>query len=719
MFTGLLHAIRADPGLTVLVVKDVHWADEATLDLLRHTGRQFQGERALVLVSFRDEGPAMSVPLRQTLGELARQRTTRRVSLPPLSRAAVEQLVTGTPLDAREIHTLTGGDPFFVSEVLRGGGDRLPASARDAVLARAATLDAGAERALEAASLAGNRVDPALLEAVVGAPRSALDAVVATGLLVPDGHSLRFRHEIARLAVAEAVPEPRRAALHARILAALTSRGVQDDARLAFHAEGAGDSVAVVRHSEAAARRAAELGAHREAAAHLSRALTAGDHVDSRTRARLLDALATELGMLDRWRQGPNGTGRRPWFYGAPSMSRCASASRCECARGRCGASPAARTPVRRSTRPCTCSSPAGRAPSWPERWRKLAGTHMVNGEHEEALLVAERAEALAEQFGLPDVLSDVLDTRACSMLQLGQDWEPTMRRAIDVAVSSGCHEQAGRAYTNLYGSLVGAGEPPAGERVFLDGLTYCEDHEVTSFGNCLRATRVEALEATGRWSDASRLGWTQLDGATLSPNNRMHFALSLVRIAMRRGEVVPDGLLEDAVAACEGTGEPQWVVPARLLAGERAWLAGRLDEAHDAVAGALAAASATGTDGSLLGAAAVWARRLGLPHPDAAVAHEPWAGELRGDVTAAVARWQADLVPYEAALVLAWSPVCAHQVEAVRRLDALGASPVAAVASADGCGMPVCARFPAPREPRPVSTRRGSRPALRRSSSS
>ena len=172
LFAALLEAVRTDPGLTVLAVEDVQWADEATLDLLRFLGRRIQKERALVLVTFREEGASSPATLRMALGELARQRATRRVALAPLAPRAVAQVVAGTGLDPVEVHHLTGGNPYFVAEVLGSADGDLPASARDAVLARAAQLEERSRELLDVAALAGNRVDPALLAVVTDAPEA-------------------------------------------------------------------------------------------------------------------------------------------------------------------------------------------------------------------------------------------------------------------------------------------------------------------------------------------------------------------------------------------------------------------------------------------------------------------------------------------------------------------------------------------------------------------
>jgi predicted ATPase len=105
------------------VIEDIHWADGATLDLLRFLGRRVATCRALVLVTFRDDEIPSEHPLAAIVGELERQATVRRVHLSPLSDAAVGELagMSGTPLDPVRLHDLTGGNPFFVTEVLASG----------------------------------------------------------------------------------------------------------------------------------------------------------------------------------------------------------------------------------------------------------------------------------------------------------------------------------------------------------------------------------------------------------------------------------------------------------------------------------------------------------------------------------------------------------------------------------------------------------------------
>jgi len=261
IFAALLATLREAPSL--VIIEDVHWADAATLDLVKFMGRRIHQVPALLVLTFRDVIEP-SHPLRVLLGDLATARTATRIVLPPLSAAAVRKLA-GDRVDAMALHSQTGGNPFFVTEVLASGGG-VPATVRDAVLARAARLSDGARHALETAAVIGARPELALL-ASCGVQQGAADECVAGGILRAQDDAIAFCHELARQAVLGAIAPQRLRALHARVLGALRAlRGV-DPAQVAHHADAAADAAAVRKWAPLAARAAAAAGAHREAAA--------------------------------------------------------------------------------------------------------------------------------------------------------------------------------------------------------------------------------------------------------------------------------------------------------------------------------------------------------------------------------------------------------------------------------------------------------------------
>jgi predicted ATPase len=272
---------------TVLVIEDLHWADEATLDVIRMLGRRVDRFGALVVATYRDDELGTHHPLRVVLGELARIQDAEWLDIPRLSRDAVALLSEPCGIDPDELYRKTGGNPFFVSEVLASGTGEVPATVRDAVLARAAGVSGPARQLLEAISIAPGSAQIGMLEAVAGDALRCLEECIEHGMVIPAGRAVAFRHELARLVIEESIAPDRRVALHARTLKALA--GSSDHARLAHHAEAAGDANAVLRFAPEAARRASALGAHRESAAQYERALRFGERMTPGQRAEILE----------------------------------------------------------------------------------------------------------------------------------------------------------------------------------------------------------------------------------------------------------------------------------------------------------------------------------------------------------------------------------------------------------------------------------------------
>ena len=188
-----------------------------------------------------------------------------RVNVPPLSAEAVDELAAPYGVDARELYRVTGGNPFFVVEALTAGSVEIPGTVREAVLARVALLSVEARALLDPLAVMRPGADLSLFEALAGDAIDRIDECLASGVVVPAGEGVAFRHELERMVIEESLAPHHRKALHARALELLAqASGSPDLARLAHHAEAAGDAGAVLRYAPAAAERASALGAHRE-----------------------------------------------------------------------------------------------------------------------------------------------------------------------------------------------------------------------------------------------------------------------------------------------------------------------------------------------------------------------------------------------------------------------------------------------------------------------
>jgi predicted ATPase len=281
---------------TLVVLEDIHWADEATLDVLRLVGRRIATVPALVAATYRDDELDRLHPLRLVLGDIGSGERVARLEVKPLSADAVAVLATARKVDPDELFRKTFGNPFYVTEALASVDVEIPNTVRDAVLARASRLGEAARTVLEAVAVVPPRAELWLLGRLVPEAVDCIGECVSAGMLTAGPGFVAFRHELARLAVEESLPPNRSLALHRKALEALTAPGVGvgDLARIAHHAEAADDADAVLRCAPAAAARAAALGAHREAAAQCERALRFGDRLPPADRAKILEWRARE-----------------------------------------------------------------------------------------------------------------------------------------------------------------------------------------------------------------------------------------------------------------------------------------------------------------------------------------------------------------------------------------------------------------------------------------
>jgi DNA-binding CsgD family transcriptional regulator/tetratricopeptide (TPR) repeat protein len=672
LFGALLRQVSEPQTLNVVVIEDIHWADEATVDLLRFLGRRLRDAPVLLVATYRDEDLAAGDPLRAALGEIARQRTTRRVELAPLSADAVRILAGSSGLDAAELYRLTGGNPFYVTEVIRAGMSEIPAAARDAVLARAVRLSEGSREVLDVAALIGTRSDLPLIESVTGCSPSAVDEILASGLLAEDGEWLRFRHEIARLAVEQAIPAHRRSAIHARILVALESAGCEDHARMAFHAEGAGDGPAVLRYASSAARQAAELASHREAAAQFERALRFTDGADPATVAGLYDGLAYELGLLDRWDDAVD-AGERAlarWRQVGDQRRESATLRHLSHTMWRLCRGREAKAAIESAV---AILEPFGPSAELARAYANLAGDRMEDGENDAAIELSRRAQGLAESLGLPDVLSDALNTEACASSVKGGEWTSLMQRALEIAVSGRMQAQAGRAYANMHATYCVQRRFDEAQRCFMEAIAYCDEHDIGTYGTCLRGEWTGALEKKGQWEESASLSVELLTGRHASPVNRINPLVSLGKIRARRGEAGAWEHLDEAMAAADGTGEAQWIISARLAHAEAYWLEGKPDSAaRDAELADDVCARGGAWD---RGAVAVWLRRTGSDRPPREDLAEPYQRQVEGNWEQAAQVWLGLGCPYEAALALYDSGQEAALRQALKIFTELGAS--------------------------------------------
>jgi DNA-binding CsgD family transcriptional regulator/tetratricopeptide (TPR) repeat protein len=705
LFPALLERLRITRVATVLVIEDVHWADEATLDLLRFLARRLGAAATLLVVTYRDDEVGPQHPVQLLAGDLAGSAPVRRLRLTPLSRQAVAVLADPYGVDPGVLYETTGGNPFFVTEVLAAGDEAIPATVADAVLARAARLPPPARQVLDAAAVIAPRVETWLLVEAAGAASADVDECVAAGMLQGQAGGVGFRHELARLAVERALAPGRRAELHGRALAALVARrgAAPDPARLAHHADGAGDGAAVLAHAPVAARRAAALGAHREAAAQYGRALRFGDGLDPAARAELLERHSYECYLTDQLDQATASRERALGCWRALRDRRKEGdtlrwLSRLAWFEGRnADAARAAQEAVKLLE---------GLAPG-PElamAYSNLSQLGMLAGNTDQAVAWGGRAIGLAERLGQTEILIHALNNVGTAEMQASRPTgQPTLERSLALARANGPEEHVARAYTNLASVALDRRDYLLASRYLDEGIRYCTDRDLDTWRLSMLESQAQADFEQGRWTAATGTVEIVLRDPRTAPVSRINALTVLGRVRARRGDPGVWPPLDEALALATGTGEPQRLGPVAAARAEAAWLEGDPAVARAAVEDALDLAERTKGQAWLAGELAFWLWRLGGPDrlptgiPDGVA--EPFALQMTGAWATAADRWRALGCPYEAASALADSDQEPQLRAALTELARLGARPLAAVVARKlrGLGVRGLARGPRP----------------------
>jgi DNA-binding CsgD family transcriptional regulator/tetratricopeptide (TPR) repeat protein len=448
-----------------------------------------------------------------------------------------------------------------------------------------------------------------------------------------------------------------------------------DAARLAHHADAAGDAAAVLQFGPVAAQQAAGLGAHREAAKQYERALRYVE--DERTRAELLTARGAECSLIDRWLDALEAQNAALALWRElgdirrfGDLQRQMARTMWRLCRGEEALAMAAGA--------VEALEPLG--PSVELGWAYgVYGIFTAVTEDDEGGQFLRRALQIAEQFGDMSLLANTLDSIGC--MKRGLAGVPDLRKALEVALAAGDDAEAGRAFTNLQSILGNQYQLEEADQVFHDGMAYCADHDIGTYEHCLRGMQGTVLSRSGRWDEADELLRFDLSERELSPINKISKLVVLGELDSRQGRPTAAASLDEAMKYADAGFEAGYILEAANARIEAAWLAGDAEAArHEAER---AAPHVDTHDEWYAGALATWVRRCGLPPVQPARVAPPYQLMLDGEWQAAAAVWRELGAPYEEGLALLDSGDPEPMQEAVRIFERLGATATVARAQA------------------------------------
>jgi DNA-binding CsgD family transcriptional regulator len=683
-FTAFLEVLVSPLRPVIAVIEDVHWADEATLDMLVFVARRVAGTHAVVVVTHRDDEVGPDHPLRATLGNLAGLSAVHRLRLPRLSEAAIAQLTAGRGTDAGRIYRVTGGNPFFVTEMLAAPAHTVPETVRDAVLARAMQLSRPARAALEAAAVVPDRAELALVRAITGDPDpSSIEECVQAGILHATGRTVHFRHELARLAVEQAISAARMPDLHAAALAHLAAQPGADLSRLAYHADQAGDAAAVIAHAPVAAAQAARLGAHREAVAHYDCALRYGQAIPPAQRAELLEPYAEECARLDRVDDSVAASGQALAIW--QELGEVERAGAIMGRRSQFLASAARQQEAHESARAAVAlleGRPPG--PALAAVYTYTAYLRMLASDAAGAIEMGTRAAALARRYRDPLMLARALNAVGSSQWLVAPDQaEATMLQALAAGHESGNDLAVASIMVNLGSAAGEVRRYRVADRWLPEAVAWSAGHDLDYYDTYGSAWLARSHFEQGRWAEAATEAETVAGRQAVGHVPSTIVALTVLgRLQARRGELVAaagngaDRLAQAwELAVPAGDLQRRWPVAAGLA--EAAWLAGHPGRIPALVDETFQQAVELRHPWAI-GELGHWRWRAGALTEVPASAASPYARQIDGDWRGAAVEWDRLGCPYEAAAARADGDDPEQLLAALSELHRLGARPAA-----------------------------------------
>jgi len=674
IFPAILEVLKKQTA--IIVFEDVHWADEATLDLLRFLGRRISQTCVLLVMTYRDDELGPQHALRIVLGDLSISRSAHHILLEPLSENGVRTLVGDHPIDVQTLHSKTGGNPFYVTEILTSPTGGIPPTIRDAVLARAARLSLSAEAVLQAAAIIGMRIEPWLLAEITGAEADFIEECMAVGVLHSQGDVVAFRHELTRQTILDTVSPQRSMVLNRLVLDSLRAKFIseRDLSRLVHHAEAAYDREAVLEFAPSAARQASAVGAHRAAASLYALTLRYADHLPPAEQALLLEAHAWENNLINHQTEAI--ASRRQ----AIDLWRAVGNSIKE------GENLAHLTMVLLSSgqpKEAEQSSQAAiqlleKQPHGKElalAYRNQALLENKNRNITEANILAEKAVALAERSGDARVLAMAYDTLGSNLLSVdfkrGSEY---LQRCLGIAREAGLDARVATVYANLGSTACDLYRFETAERYLSEGITYSSERDLDLVRFYMLSWQALTLVYLGQWPEAESSMNAVLEQTNISPHNRLPALVAMGRLHARRGVLAAHELLDQALESGIYSNHFDDEAPLHAALAEIDWLEGNhertLNEAHT-----LFKMAVEKQHPWLAGEAAFWLWQCGEQATPYDWMASPFILQIAGEWQAAADEWERLACPYEQARALSEGD-SQSQITALKIFERLGARP-------------------------------------------
>ena len=578
LFTRFLQELTEHEQTTVIFIEDVHWADEATLDFIKFLARRITSLHCLLILTYRDDEVNRQHPLRTVLGQLQHNSFTR-LQLTPLSKEVVEKMSVERGYKGEDVYSISGGNPFYVNEILASYSVGVPDNIKDSVLSSFNRADESTRQIWQILSVLPTGFELDHLEKMQPAYTAAIQNCLDLKILIPKDGVISFKHELFRRTIENSLSPLVRIELNKRILD-LFKESFEENGeveRIIHHAKNANENEIVVKYAPVAARQAAIVGAHIEASKLWMTAIEYYQGNDSNMLMQFYESYAYECYLTNQIREAI--------IYATKTLNLLSEAHGLE-KKGSClrflsrlwwynGNREKAEIYANEAIQLLN-DQPVSRTKAMV--FSNMSQLKMLSDQRDECILWGDEAIAMAKELEDEETLSHALNNVGTVYLRVYATRPKgleLLQQSLDISLKNSYEDNAVRAYINIASNAVVMKDYEFAIKILDEGIQYCEVRDLDMGLHYLLSFKARQKLENGNWKEAEQIAEELVQGEDQPSVSEIVALIVLVTIKMRRGDSDVLPLLLEAKEKTLKTTEPQRIVPLMAALMEYEWITG------------------------------------------------------------------------------------------------------------------------------------------------
>jgi DNA-binding CsgD family transcriptional regulator len=678
LFNSFFHELSQQQKAVLIVFEDIHWADEATLDFIKFLARRITQLKCLFVLTCRDNEIHAHQSISNLLGQLPPDSFTR-IQLPALSKQAVEQLAGEKGFNGQHVYSISGGNPFYVNEILASYSPGVPDNIKDSIIAVYNRQEIATRQAWELLSILPTGLEINYVEKIDMASAAAVEKSLASGILIAKGDCICFKHELYRRTIEASLSPLLRVALNKKILDLFGEIFLRtgETERIVHHAKNANEYDLVVKYAPVVAAKAAAVGAHTEACRLYLSAIEYYQGKDKDLLIRFYELYAYECYLTNQAKEAIIYMGKSMQLWKAKNdpekIGNCLRfLSRLWWFEGN-----------RKNAENFAQQAIAILADQPPSRVKAMAFSNMsqlkmLSDEAAVCIQWGAQAIAMARELNDEEILSHALNNVGTVQMKnqsTEQKGYGLLQESLSIAVKNAFHEHAARAYTNMGTVGVSVREYTAAGKALEEGINYCEERDLDSWTAYMLSWKARLCLETGLWATAYTIADNLVKNTRQPAVVTISALVVMATIKMRRGDVdALDFLLEAKVKAFEA-GEMQRILPSLVALMEYEWITGKIIIEQENLSRAIGMMAQLNNIFEYNGFA-FWLRKARGQQLPVAALYPGYDTQNTATIKRAAAVWEKLGCPYEQALILS-EGTDDDKRKAISMVQALGAHTV------------------------------------------